>query len=107
MKSADESRQITKARRKLKKRMEIIDRQFTDSALEEVVERMHSLIEPEAKHTQKTARESNESAKLSQSVNRLREQLVKQMEEEHHQMMALNGRVSVRKQNDLPKNAHP
>lgn len=106
MKSADESRQISKARRKLKKRMEVIDRQFTDTALEEVVERMHSLIEPTPRNTRKAARESTESAKLSQSVNRLREQLVKQMEEEQDQM-ALVGRVSVRKQNDLPKNAHP
>lgn len=106
MKNADESRQITKARRKLKKRLEVIDRQFTDSALQEVVDRMHSLIETTPHATKKTGSESSESAKVSQSVSRLREQILKQMEEEKHQM-SLAGRVSFRKDNDLPSHAHP
>ncbi len=106
MKNADESRQITKARRKLKKRLEVIDRQFTDSALQEVVERMHSLIETTPRTAKKASSESPESAKASQSVSRLKEQILKQIEDEKHQM-SLAGRVTFRKENDLPARAHP
>lgn len=106
MKNADESRQITKARRKLKKRLEVIDRQFTDSALKEVVDRMHSLIELPSRTAKKTTNDSAESAKISQSVSRLREQILKQIEEEEDQM-SLAGRVTFRKKSDLPSYAHP
>jgi hypothetical protein len=106
MKNADESRQITKARRKLKKRLEVIDRQFTDSALKEVVDRMHSLIELPSSTEKKTTENSAESAKVSQSVSRLREQILKQIKEEEDQM-SLAGRVTFRKKSDLPSYAHP
>lgn len=88
MKSADESRQIAKARRKLKKRLEVIDRQFTDSALAEVVDRMHSVLVSETPRlrAEKRARSSfsanSSSAQASQSVNRVREQLARRLDQE-------------------------
>lgn len=104
MRSAEESRQIAKARRKLKKRLEVIDRQFTQTALQEVVERMHSLLEQQetsqargGKRVAHTTFDKNtHSAQVSQSIHRLREQLMQRLQQEHEDATSLSGRVTRR-----------
>lgn len=116
MRKAEESRQIAKARRKLKKRLEVMDRQFTQSALDEVVERMYGVLKqigptPNNKQGHKVQKElfngNANSAQSSHRVNKLRSQLAKQIQEETENAKSLTGRVSCLKDNDLPPLAHP
>lgn len=106
---AEESRQVTKARRKLKKQLEIMERQFTQSALKETVEKMYIWLDKNASTrvplNVKGVRlfdGNHHSAKLSQSIEKQRLNIEKRHSEYDQKMNSLVGRVKTSNDSPLP-----
>lgn len=98
---ADESRQIAKARKKLQKKLDVMDRQFTDSALKETVERIYDWLDKNATSriplTNKKVRlfDGNNHPAAPSSINeRFKEALQKEHQEMDRKAKSLLGRVS-------------
>jgi benzoyl-CoA reductase/2-hydroxyglutaryl-CoA dehydratase subunit BcrC/BadD/HgdB len=104
MSSASESSHIVAARKKLQKRLESIDSQFTPDALTKAIEKIYTTLEQNKKMNELSSHTaehfSNRHALVSyasSSVIKLREQLLRSFEEQAHQ--TLKGRISFSKKN--------
>jgi hypothetical protein len=101
MLQAEESRQVAKARRKLKKHLEIIDRQLTQTALKEAVEKMYRWLDKnsetrislENKNIRRLFDGNNHSAKNSSSIEKQRNNILDQFQKEEQKLRTLEGRV--------------
>lgn len=98
---ADESRQIAKARKKLQKKLDVMDRQFTDSALKETVERIYDWLDKNSTSriplSNKKIRlfDGNNHPAAPSSVNqKFRDTLIKEHKEIEKKARSLAGRVS-------------
>lgn len=97
---ADESRQIAKARKKLQKKLDVMERQFTDSALKETVERIYDWLDKNSTSriplTNKKVRlfDGNNHPAAPSSINeKFRETLINEHQEMEKQAKSLQGRV--------------